>query len=122
MYTLTPELQRYLKIVDPYMTLDELAVAFKVCMTVMIRLRKDMNLDPKPKGRPKNREAIIINGIIYPEHVQEAITKIITLRTREEKALIFLLFANLTVLDLKKKQNNQQNILIQKKKDLDLDI
>ena len=87
MYTLTPELQRYLKIVDPYMTLDELAVAFKVCMTVMIRLRKDMNLDPKPKGRPKNREAIIINGIIYPEHVQEAITKIITLRTREEKAL-----------------------------------
>ena len=64
MYTLTPELQRYLKIVDPYMTLDELAVAFKVCMTVMIRLRKDMNLDPKPKGRPKNREAIIINGII----------------------------------------------------------
>jgi len=86
MYHLSNELQEHLKVIDPHMVLKEEMVIFGLKMNSMIRLRKEAGLDPKPKGRPKNRD-YIFEEITYPEDVQNSIDKIKEIRAREIQIL-----------------------------------
>lgn len=86
MYHLSSELQEHLKVIDPHMVLKEEMAIFGLKMNSMIRLRKEAGLEPKPKGRPKDRD-YNFDGITYPENVQSSIDKIKEIRAREIKIL-----------------------------------
>lgn len=85
MYHLSKELQEHLKVIDPYMVLKEEMEIFGFKMNTMIRLRKESDLGPKQKGRPKDRD--VLTPIEYTPEVQKSIEAIKEIRAKEIKIL-----------------------------------
>lgn len=71
-----PDYEQDIFLIQPYLSQKQQAKTIKVCINVMMDIRKNIGLEAKEKGRPKGIKKLFKGEKQFPEAVEQAIERL----------------------------------------------